>query len=85
MKTIEEHNNEARETKVSVSVGGPYATEWEPMGIMCPCGCREELLKARFPCTITFGFSVKCQKTNRIGLLKFSDSLRGVISHVEWR
>ena len=59
-------------------------TEWKPLGIRCPCGCREELLTVKWPCTERAARTVKCQRTNRVGLLYYRDSFRGVIDRVEW-
>lgn len=84
MKTIEEHNKEAAKSKVGIFVI-EYKPEWINSGIMCPCGCEMGLLKERWPLSsIWDGWPVKCQKTGRTGLMKYSDSLRGIIEGIEW-
>ena len=82
MKTIEEHNKEAIKSEV-MSYSFEYTPEWVPMGIMCPCGCKKELLEEKWPITHRRKY-VKCQETGRGGRMVYSDGIRLVIKGVEW-
>ena len=81
MKTIEEHNREAAKSEVGMYTF-TYTPEWVPMGIMCPCGCKKELLKEKWP--PVRGQPVKCQKTGRTGAMIYSDGLRLIIKEIKW-
>lgn len=85
MQTIEEHNKEAEESPVSMRF---YAApeDWEPHGVMCPCGCKQELLWLPNGC---YGFKIwkdriKCQATGKTGHLLKDGTIRGIIKGLEW-
>lgn len=82
LKTIKQHNKEAAETEVGLSVSIIKAV-YSPTGLICPCGCDGgELLEARNFIPVGH-IPIKCSLTGRTGRM-FRTPLRGEIEGVEW-
>ena len=83
MKTIKEWNEEAEEAGVEMYVI-KIEPKWRPYGIMCPCGCKEELLKLYPQEPDSTKHRIKCQETEKTGWLILDGTPRGIVKGIEW-
>lgn len=83
MKTIAEHNKEAVKSVTILHTFTAPKIKWKFMGIMCPCGCKAELLEPDFNYS-TRSNPVKCSVSGREGNMIYSDYMRQVIREIEW-
>ena len=87
MKTIEEYNKEAEESEVMM-FSFTIKPEYIKSGLMCPCGCKKELLKlSPQPSGINLSREeyVQCPETFKKGVLIKDGTVRGIIINVEWK
>jgi len=80
--TIEEYNRQAREAGV-ISISSEITPSWEPCGIICPCGCNQELLE-KYPQPVSDKRYIKCKVTGKTGYLLFDGSAIGLITGIKW-
>lgn len=84
MKTISEHNNEMEKLGVTMYTFIDEPT-WQPLGIMCPCGCETELLDLHYQYLVRHNNTrIMCQKTKKEGTLFYAHRLKNTIKGIEW-